>query len=168
MTSEKWQLSDQAAGYYETYLYQLDSIPDSPYPDALANALKTHLSLAAGNGLRAPFAKSYQADFQTAVSQAGFTAVHVEAPTLDFRISDLNEYVRGPHGLASIGRRDRSASKRRKTAILSDVRARLGQYENQNGFVVPMASEIVSASKPGQQAIRNAPACCLSFVLLPE
>lgn len=121
-------------------------IERSPGMAALVEALERHISVAAANNRRAPFALGDADELGSLIAAAGFRDVAVRSLVGSTRFPSaekLVEYQLAATPLSTLG----GMTDRARAAVIHDVCAALQAYVDDDGLTFPMEAHLVVAYK---------------------
>lgn len=122
-------------------------IQESPYFDALVQAVTRHISAETAVGLRAAFGLSDLETIRTLVEAAGYTHPGVEVKQLDLRLPILSEFVPRHVSATPMAAGFSAASPEKRQAVVAEVSEKLASYDSGNGVCVPFRTYLVQAVK---------------------
>jgi SAM-dependent methyltransferase len=122
-------------------------IQESPYFDALVQAVTRHIGAETAVGLRAAFGLSELATIRALVEGAGYTDLRITVKQLDLRLPRLSDFVPRHVSATPMAGGFSAASPEKQQAVVEDVSKKLASYDSGNGVCVPFRTYLVQAVK---------------------
>lgn len=122
------------------------SLQYNPYLRALADALEHHISPDAGAVMRAPCSLGEAETLRALLATAGFRDIRLHTMTLTIRPAAVMEFLAGQLAATPVAPVVAALDAAARTALLSDICARLRPYMDETGLAVPYATNVAVAS----------------------
>jgi ubiquinone/menaquinone biosynthesis C-methylase UbiE len=122
------------------------SLQYNPYLRALADALEHHLSPEAGAVMRAPCSLGEAETLSALLAAAGFGDIHLYTMRLTIRPAAVMAFLAGQLAATPVAAVVAALDPAARTALLSDICARLQPYTDEAGLAVPYATHVAVAT----------------------
>ena len=122
-------------------------IRESPYFDALVQAVTDHIGTETAMGLRAAFGLSEPETIRALVKGAGFSNLRTTVKQLDLRLPVLSDFVPRHVSATPMAAGFNSASPEKRHAVIENVSDKLASYGTGAGVRVPFRTHLVQATK---------------------
>ena len=122
-------------------------IEDSPYFDALVQAVTTHINAETAAGLRAAFKLSDSEHIRDLLTGSGFTNARATVKQLDLELPHPRDFV--PHHVSAtpMSAGFHAASEEARRAVIDEVSERMKRYETARGIRVPFRTHLVMRNR---------------------
>lgn len=122
-------------------------IQESPYFNALVEAVAHRIGSDTAAGLGAAFGLTNPNEINSLVSQAGFKAVEVTATQLELDLPPLEEFVPKHISATPMAAGYSAADPAVRQAVIDDLKTELAQFQHQEGLRVPFRSYLARGYK---------------------
>jgi SAM-dependent methyltransferase len=123
------------------------SIDHCPGFNAMAKALDRHVSAAAGDVMRAPFALRDEAEIQVLLASAGFRNIAITQQIGNVRFASVEDLVRCQVAGSPLASHVTNVDDTQRVALVEEVKRALGGYITEAGLLFPIAAHLARARK---------------------
>src|SRR5690606_31717468 len=123
-------------------------LSESPYFDALVQAVAHHVDSDTAMGLGAAFALSDPTTIQALVAQAGFRDCETTIEEMHLQLPDLRDFVPRHVSATPMAMGFRSATHEQQDAVIQEMVEKMALYRTQDGFRIPFRTHLVKAMRP--------------------
>lgn len=117
----------------------------NPYVEALAEVIAHHLSPEAGSSMRIPCGFGELEALRTVVTGGGFQEVHIRIAVRLLRFPSIEAFIPGQLAAIPLAGAIAALDAATRAALLADIREALWDYQDDEGFAVPMEAHVVVA-----------------------
>jgi ubiquinone/menaquinone biosynthesis C-methylase UbiE len=122
-------------------------IQESPYLDALVQAVTRHIGAETAMGLRAAFRLSDLETTRALVEGAGYKDLRTTVKQLDLQLPVLSDFVPRHVSATPMAAGFNTASPEKRQVVVEEVSEKLASYNSGNGVCVPFRTYLVQAVK---------------------